>query len=162
MQTSATSCPHGLGDDAARGKWRRRFASEASRNGQERQIRHWQGGVGGQEVRRKPVGRANSAKSGTGNGQFDAKRPIAPNQALATGSLTPRCALEASRIAKSGTDKGEFERKARKGSPRESRGGTRTRTTGDLVKLHFCKNMSFPCRRELDPTIWPKRTQRKV
>ena len=33
---------------------------------------------------------------------------------------------------------------------------------GAMVKPHFCKNMSFPCRRELDPTIWPKRTQRKV
>ena len=53
--------------------------------------------------------------------------PIAPNQALARGSLTPRCALEASRNAKSGTDKGEFDRKARKRSPKESRGGAPTR-----------------------------------
>ena len=34
--------------------------------------------------------------------------------------------MEASRNVKSGTEKGEFERKARKGSPRESRGGART------------------------------------
>ena len=118
----------GAGDDAARGKWRRRFASEASRNGherQERQIRHWEWGIGGQEARRKPVGRAKSAKSGTGKGELEAKKcvgsqseePIAPNQALARGSLTPRCALEASRIAESGTDKGEFERKREKGAP---------------------------------------------
>ena len=108
-------------------------------------------------------------QSVTAKGTFEAKmrlgsqsaRPRAPDRALARGSLTPRCALEASRNAKSGTDKGEFERKARKGSPRESRGGTRP-WAGDLVKQHFSKKMSFPCRRQLDPTIWPKRTQRKV
>jgi len=129
-----------------------------------------QGGSGGEDSRRKPVGTAKSAKSGTGKGELEAKKrvgsqsegPIAPTQALARGSLTPRCALEASRNAKSGTDKGEFERKARKGSPRESRGGARPPTTGAMVKPHFCKNIGFPCRRELDPTIWPKRTQRKV
>ena len=57
----------------ARGNWRPRSASKASRKGQECQIRHWQWGVGGREVRRKPVGRANSARSGTGKGEFDAK-----------------------------------------------------------------------------------------
>ena len=125
--------PRAQNQALARGSWRPRSASEASWNGQERQIRHWQGGIGGQEARRKPVGRAKSAKSGTGKGELEAKKrvgsqsegPIAPNQALARGSLTPRCALEASRNAKSGTDNGEFERKARKGSPRESRGGAR-------------------------------------
>ena len=132
---SQSERPRAPNQALARGSWRPRSASEASCNGQERKIRHWQGEVGGQEARRKPVGTAKNAKSGTGKGELAAKKcvesqsegPRAPNQALARGSLTPRCALEASRNAKSGTDKGEFERKARKGSPRESRGGARSR-----------------------------------
>ena len=52
--------------------------------------------------------------------------------------------------------------KAPKGGPRGRVGRMLTWTTGGMAKPHFGKNMSFPCRRELHPTIWPKRTQRKV
>ena len=112
--------------------------------------------------RTKPVGTAKSAPSGTGKGEFDAKmrlgseseRPRAPDQALTRGNLSPRCARSSNtnRIRGPRREKGAPGRLA----------AVRAHGTGTLVKPHFGKKMSFPCRRELDPTIWPKRTQRKV
>ena len=117
--------------------------------------------------RTKPVGTAKSAPSGTGKGEFDAKmrlgsqseRPRAPDQALTRGNLSPRC----EKGAPGARTRIDSVAQGAKREPQEvAPSGTRSWTTGALVKPHFSKKVRLPCRRELHPTIWPKRTQRKV